>query len=155
MVRVEKLQQRHRQGLKALIKEVYAEQPSAFTFNTEPDDNQLDALLDKKLKLVKSSKLVDIVAEKEGRPIGECEIAVQEPERLGVIGIIVSSEERRKGIATALLYKSIEEAKRKGAKLFVAQVNKGNKPAIAFFKARGFRLAAKVQNYLIFKKAEY
>ncbi|MEM3781646.1 MAG: GNAT family N-acetyltransferase [Candidatus Micrarchaeaceae archaeon] len=128
----------------SLVKSAYADSPSAFTFIKAPNESDLRALFVRKLELMRSGKLIDIVARLNNQILGECEVAITSSGKVetGIVGIIVRKEFRRKQIGSALLSYAEAKAKSLGIGSFVAEVRIGNAGAAEFFKKCGFKQVA-------------
>ncbi len=133
-----------------LVLEIYSENPKATKFSSEPTMEELKALLEKKVALLKRKKIVDYVAVENGKVIGECDIYIGEK---STIGLIVAKGARRKGIGKALLEKSLERAKELGSRSVIAEVHEGNKQALDFFRSNGFVDVGKENDVLLLERA--
>lgn len=140
------LRKKDKGQVKKLVKEVYAEIPEAFTFPHAPTDKELENVFAEKIKRSREKTLIDIVAIKNKKVIGECEIAINKGQAL--VGIIVKKEERRKGVGSMLLNKAIEEAKELGVRELFAEVSRNNEPARKFFSLNGFKNKHKNKNFV-------
>jgi len=92
---------------------------------------------------------VVLIAESEGKPVGFIHLSMlEEYECLGLIkGLGVFPEYRRKGIGKTLLIKGLNELYfESGAVFIVLWVEKGNTPAVMFYKKNGFEIIKAVEH---------
>ncbi len=64
---------------------------------------------------------------------------LDEPDALRIVQIAVDPAYRRQGYARCLLTHGVQEARRRGRSLLVAEVRMNNTAALAFYRAIGFR----------------
>ncbi|MEM3403178.1 MAG: ribosomal protein S18-alanine N-acetyltransferase [Nitrososphaeria archaeon] len=64
-----------------------------------------------------------------------------------IISIAVLEEHRRKGLATALLQRAIEEFKKHGCETSFLEVRVSNDPAISMYKKLGYHVAQRIRGY--------
>ena len=64
-----------------------------------------------------------------------------------VLRIAVKPSERRNGIGEKLFNKMLEEAKKRGARLFYLEVRESNKAAIGLYKKAGFMVSGRRKEY--------
>lgn len=124
-------------GLSLLICSVSSELPEAMNFPEMLDDSAALAVIETKLDSARRGALIDIIAIEEGEVIADCEMLRRGGE--GVLGIIVATRHRRRGIGSGLIERCIEEARRVGIREAVAEVEMSNAPAITFFRKLGFK----------------
>jgi len=71
-----------------------------------------------------------------------------------VLNIATAREERRRGIARALMEEAAEAGRRRGATLATLEVRRSNAPAIALYRALGYRQAGVRPNYYAEEKED-
>ncbi len=120
-----------------LMLELYDESPVSSTFDHRPSADELDSVLSGKLDGIAVGSIVDLVAEDRGRIVAECEL-VGTGSGSGVIGIMVESGSRRKGLGRKLIFSAMRLAAGIGVTRAYASVRRENRRALAFFEACGF-----------------
>lgn len=126
-------------GLFSLVSEVYEDSPLAMWFTNKPERESFKAIFGHKIAGIVEKNVVDLVAVEEGRIIGECEV-VRRNEEIGVLGIIVSKEHRRKGLGGILLSEAIKKAEDIRIYKIRAEVTENNGGAILFLSKKGFSM---------------
>ncbi|HYD42642.1 MAG TPA: ribosomal protein S18-alanine N-acetyltransferase [Anaeromyxobacter sp.] len=71
-----------------------------------------------------------------------------------VLNIATAREERRRGIGRALMEEAAEAGRRRGATLATLEVRRSNAPAIALYRALGYRQAGVRPNYYAEEKED-
>jgi len=137
-VEIRPLSNEYKDQVKKLVLSVYEDTPEAFFYAQKPSEDELEALLQKKIE-ENGRGIIDIVALEDGKVIGECEVVKYGKE--GVIGILVEKNHREKGVGTALLKTALTKARSMGVDRAVAKVNDKNNAARLFFEKLGFRKA--------------
>lgn len=64
-----------------------------------------------------------------------------------VLNVATAVEARRRGVARALMDRAVEEGRRRGARLATLEVRRSNLPAIALYRALGYREVGIRPNY--------
>ncbi len=84
------------------------------------------------------------VFEADGHVLGNASLlpVTGYPQRWVMANVVVSPQERRKGIGRMLVTKSIDLAREKGAKEIILQVDKGNTAATSLYHSMDFNAAA-------------
>lgn len=134
-----------------LVKGVYEEVPISMWFKEAPDEDTFRNIFDQKISGVELGEIVDLVAIDNDSLIAECEI-VSRGEGLGVVGLLVSRDYRKKGIGGSLLGESIRRAKEMEMKRLYAEVSMENKAAIEFLEEWGFRQAGNIEGIVRLEK---
>jgi GNAT superfamily N-acetyltransferase len=99
--------------------------------------NDVRDYLDWCLRQAARGKVVRLVAEVEGRAVGNAQLTVWKQE--GEIGSLVVAEEyRRRGLATRLLTELIAEARRRGLTALEIRVCESQPDILAFYQMLGF-----------------
>ncbi len=127
------------EALLGLVEEVYSDAPSAMWFVMKPDAQAFRPIFRAKMEGIVLKDVVDLIALDAGRMVGECEIVRRHGE-LGMLGIIVSRDKRRIGVASRLLAEASAEALRIGISRIRAEVDERNSSAILFLARRGFSM---------------
>ena len=95
----------------------------------------------------RQEKTVILLAEENGKAIGKAEIVIGLRQDAGRIAYlrktVVSPKHRNKGVATKLVKKALEEARKEGASAIDLHVIDSNKTAIGMYGKLGFRLRHK------------
>lgn len=148
-------------AFEAFIRSVYRDSPYSMWFSGEPGRDELMDLFTKKLKEAENGRMIDIVAIDKGSIIGECEI-VAKGNGVGIVGMLVRKERRRKGMGRELLKKGIEESKGMKLGVLLAEVLDTNRDAMGFFSGCGFEkdenvrkgleIDGKAYRYAVFRK---
>lgn len=133
-----------------LVQAVYNEDPTSMWFREFPSEEAFGEIFKNKILGIMSMRALDLVVLHENEIIGECEIAVKDPNGTGILGIIVRNDFRRKGIGRELLKRSLEAAGSIGIGTVYVEVIEGNKEALLFFRKSGFTIKG-----ISDKKAEY
>ena len=71
-----------------------------------------------------------------------------------VLNIATAREERRRGIGRALMAEAADSGRRRGATLATLEVRRSNAPAIALYRALGYRQAGVRPNYYAEEKED-
>ena len=124
-------------GLIPLVRDIFAENPSATWFRSEPQNSELEEMFADKIVLMRKGDAQDIVALDGERIVGECEI-IRVRSNDAAVGIIVAREYRRKGVATRMLQRCTALAEKVGITNLYVEVSKSNAHAMKFFTASGF-----------------
>ncbi len=125
-------------GLADLIREIYAERPSAMWFESPPDGEAIRKLFEYKINGISEGRVIDIVSEEGGKIIGECEV-VNLPGGVGYLGILVRKGFRMQGIGKFLLISASDKSRALGTSRLKVDVTEDNLDAIYFFTKNGFR----------------
>ncbi len=94
---------------------------------------------------LRNPNVIMLVAERDSKPVGMVRAVIvdrlfYEPRMEALItDIYVHPSHRRKGVASLLIERLAEEAKRKGVSILAAEYPPGNKIAGRFFSKLGFR----------------
>ncbi len=123
--------------LSRFILDMYSDYPDALWFDSAPSREVLSEIFMRKLYSMGRHDLIDMVAVEGEDIIGECEI-VRLSSGTGYVGIIVSKDNRRKGLGSTLLKLSEMSSISMGIQALYAEVKKSNIAALAFFKSAGF-----------------
>ncbi|MGN0330366.1 MAG: ribosomal protein S18-alanine N-acetyltransferase [Kineothrix sp.] len=89
------------------------------------------------LETIRLSYAFFYVAEAEGEPAGICGCRNLAGEG-EISNVSVSEKHRRRGIASALLARVLEDGKRQGIEAFTLEVRCSNQPAIGLYESFGF-----------------
>ncbi|MDE1851958.1 MAG: GNAT family N-acetyltransferase [Candidatus Micrarchaeota archaeon] len=149
-------------AFEVFIRSVYRDSPYSMWFSGEPGRSELMDLFNRKLKEAKEHRMIDVVAADKDSMIGECEI-VAKGSGVGIVGMLVRKERRRKGLGRELLQRGIERSKALGLNVLLAEVLETNKDAAWFFSGCGFEkddnvrkaveIDGKAYNYIVFRKS--
>lgn len=140
-ISIRKLKKTDAASLSRLVLKIYDETSYALTFSEKPNALLLMDIFKSKLLLSKNNFLIDLVAVKGKKIIGECEIVLNENN--AVIGIIVEKKHRRKGVGKLLIDESIKKFRQISNKPIIAIISKENKTALLFFKKCNFKTKIK------------
>lgn len=122
-----------------LVSGVYDDTPLSMWFEKKPEREGFRLIFRAKIEGIVMRNVVDLVAIENGKMIGECEIVRRKGE-IGVLGLIVSKEWRRKGVGSRLLAKAMEMAKTVGMSRLRAEVAEENSSAVIFLAKKGFSM---------------
>jgi len=93
----------------------------------------------------KKGRIVRLVAEVDGRAVGNAQLTVWD--RMGEIGsVIVGRDHRRRGLARQLITALIDEARRRGLDSVEIEVHEGQPAILAFYRRLGFEPVAEQKN---------
>ncbi len=81
------------------------------------------------------------------QPMGVGAIGIEEEGRLWIELLVVSDENRRKGIATALVNKMVDWGIKNIHRAIFVDVDDDNHPALRFYKSLGFENAGRIFEY--------
>jgi len=123
----------------ALVLEVYSDSPESMWFSSAPTREGFRFVFRDKIEGIVLRDRVDLVAVENGRILGECEI-VRRRNETGVLGIIISREQRRKGLGSSLLSQAAGLARRIGITRLRAEISGNNGSAMVFLAKRGFSM---------------
>lgn len=88
-----------------------------------------------------------LVAERGGRVVGYI-VATLERGRVGhIVSIAVTPEQRRRGIGSMLMLKTLEVLRRSGAKAIRLEVRRSNIAAQRFYEKFGLKRTSVIKNY--------
>ena len=68
-------------------------------------------------------------------------------DEIHVLNVATALEARRRGVARALMEQTVEEGRRRGSRLATLEVRRSNLPAIALYRALGYREVGVRPNY--------
>jgi ribosomal-protein-alanine N-acetyltransferase len=68
-------------------------------------------------------------------------------DEIHVLNVATALEARRHGVARALMGQTVEEGRRRGSRLATLEVRRSNLPAIALYRALGYRQVGVRPNY--------
>ncbi len=88
-------------------------------------------------ELLADARIHALIAESRGRRVGFVRLDCG-PDRVAEITLVIAPECRRLGWGGALFAAALEHARRLSLRGFVALVDHGNLPALAFFGEQGF-----------------
>ncbi len=124
--------------LSELIISVYEENPASMTFKAAPSEEELNAVISKKLEGMKKGSVIDMVAADGSKLIADCEM-VASGGGLALIGIIVAKGYRGNEVGKELLESCVKEASLRGIRKIYAEIRRENEAAVRFFSKCGFR----------------
>ena len=87
------------------------------------------------------------MAEASNRVIGYVSAITEGRDVAHLVSIAVHPEARRHGVAKKLLEELIDRLRKAGFKRLILEVRVGNKPAIALYRALGFRETGRLEKY--------
>lgn len=90
------------------------------------------------LEIVRSCD-VNLIVEREGRPIGYTSFTYTRPGRLYWASLVVAPEEQGNGVAKEILRHVIQTARARGVRFFDAHVQLHNRKSMNYWFRRGFR----------------
>ena len=126
-------------GLFSLVLAIYDEIPESLNFKSRPDAELFSLVFANKISALEADAAVDLVAEDDGLIAGNCEI-VRIGDDSGVLGIVVGKRHRRTGIGSAMLKKACADAASIGMRRIIAEISPGNKTAVKFLEANGWKI---------------
>ncbi len=135
---VRKLSESDAGGIAMLILESY-DNGTGMWFAKRPSREEADAVVARKLDMLRKSLLIDNVAMLNGELVGDCEVVVDK--QMGLLGILVKSEYRDAGVGKSLLLASLKDCVRMNVAVVVAEVEESNVHAIGFFTRNGFMIS--------------
>jgi len=105
---------------------------------------------------IEKGKTIGIVAEVDGKVIGNSEVTrgIGAESHVGFLGVAVTKEYRDLGIGTRVLETLIEESKKAGLELLVLDVYTSNARACHVYRKIGFRDAGTIPR-MVYKRAGY
>jgi RimJ/RimL family protein N-acetyltransferase len=112
-------------------------------FNSRPSPEDENVWYERQLQRAASGELIYLVAEVDGHAVGSCAIGrvgpteTSEEAHVGELGILVSEEMRGQGVGSALLERSIADARAKFEVLFLS-VFSNNVRARRLYERFGF-----------------
>lgn len=126
-------------ALFSLVSEVYEDSPASMWFTRKPDPETFKAIFSHKIAGIVEKNVVDLVAIENGRIVGECEI-VRRRDEIGVVGLIIAREYRRRSMGGALLSEAMHAAE--GIRIYRlrAEIAENNGSAMVFFSKKGFSM---------------
>jgi ribosomal protein S18 acetylase RimI-like enzyme len=127
------------EGLFSLVSGVYEDSPLAMWFISKPERESFRAIFGHKIAGIVEKNVVDLVAVEEGRIIGECEIVRRNGE-IGILGIIISKDHRRRGIGGILFSEASKKAEDIRIYKIRAEVAESNGGAMIFLSKKGFSM---------------
>ena len=112
--------------------------------------------LGKRLASIEKGEVIGIVAEVDGRVVGNSEVGRRKGSQshVGMLGIAVKRGYRGIGIGKELMKTLIEESRKAGLKVLVLEVFASNTVAKSLYGKMGFKDAGKIPKG-IFKKGKY
>lgn len=87
--------------------------------------------------LVGNARIVALIAERAGQHLGFVRLDCG-PDRIAEITLVVAPAARRAGFGSAMFFAALLHARQLGLRGFVACIDIGNAPALAFFAEQGF-----------------
>ena len=98
------------------------------------------------LSSFKTGRFFGIIAEDGGTPFGFITYSVIAPEA-DIESVYISSEKRRQGAGSALIFKAEENLKKMGVNKIFLEVREKNAPAISLYVKNGFVKISERKNY--------
>ncbi len=126
-------------ALFSLVSAVYDDTPLSMWFEKKPEKESFRPIFGGKLEGMVRKDVVDIVGVGNDGIIGECEIARRSGE-IGILGLLVLKEWRRRGVGSELLSSAIERAVSVGIYKLRAEIAEENSPAVVFLSKKGFSM---------------
>lgn len=113
--------------------------------------------LEDQLKAIRKKNLVMVVAEIDGKIVGNCEIrrraVYRRVRHIGTVGIMVRRKFRGKGIGERLMKTTMAEAKKRiGVSLLTLSVLANNPIAPKLYKKMGFRECGRLPGAFLFRE---
>jgi len=120
---------------------------------TEVSRSEEVEFLARRLSSIENGKIIQLVAEIDGKVIGSTEVAKLSgrESHVGKLGIGVKSGYRRIGIATKLIETVIRQAEKQGLKIILLAVYENNLPAITLYKKLGFKEVGRTRKGVCWK----
>ena len=140
---IRRLSESDSRELTRLITDSYGD-GTGMWFARMPSEEEAEAVVRAKLKMLAEGSIIDNVAVHNGRILGDCEIVIKR--HMGILGILVDGAHRGTGVGRALLTSSLREALKSGIATVIAEVEEDNHYAVAFFTRNGFQLSGQGAN---------
>ncbi|MCL5011793.1 MAG: GNAT family N-acetyltransferase [Candidatus Marsarchaeota archaeon] len=138
--------------LRKMINDLVEEQAMILKNNKATIKEEAKFLRNTLAEIMKGNRIM-LVAEVNGRVVGNCELKIHSmrERHVGSIGIAISKKYRSIGIGKVLMKNVIELAKKTGIKLIYLEVLDINDCAIHVYKSLGFKRAGKIPGKILYK----